>query len=178
MYFYTTIANILVGKFFVVGIFFFFLSFWKQYLMCWPPHAEQKTCKHSHTIIFKKAIKAKLLSLDLDKMAEYPHFNSQFSMRAHFFHSDIWPPQNFLNWFNLCSCFSNMYYHNAFNFFLTYYLQVLSKGLLPSAESVCAVWLEYRWIGPSGPWAGDRVGGCQLKDMSDPNNRWNCCICL
>lgn len=146
--------------------------------MCWPPHAEQKTCKHSHTIIFKKAIKAKLLSLDLDKMAEYPHFNSQFSMRAHFFHSDIWPPQNFLNWFNLCSCFSNMYYHNAFNFFLTYYLQVLSKGLLPSAESVCAVWLEYRWIGPSGPWAGDRVGGCQLKDMSDPNNRWNCCICL
>lgn len=41
-------------------------------------------------------------------------------------------------------------YHNAFNFFLTYYLKVLPKGPLPSAESVCAV---CDWsIGELDPW--------------------------
>lgn len=60
-----------------------------------------------------------------------------------------------------CFCFRDMHYHNAFSFW--HRTLWSSEGPLPSAETVCSVWLEYSWTRPWSP--GFDMIGCQLKDI-------------
>lgn len=117
------------GYFFVVWILqflfrwdsrliFFSTSYWKLNLMCWPPPCWTENLHQQwyiHLLSFSEAITVKLLSPD--KMAELPH-------RAHrpvFFFCFVFiltfgPIEIKAIDLTCALCFSNMYYHNAFNF--------------------------------------------------------------
>lgn len=134
--------------------------------MCWPPRAEQI---QTYILSFTEAIAVKLLSRD--KTAELPKW-------SFFFCLTFGPIE--VKWIDLSFALVLAVCIIIILLTLTYSLKVISNGPLPSAESMCAV-LDWS-IGERNLWScgpGLDVVGCQLKDiLSDPNNRWNCCICL